>query len=655
MKTFHQKDCFVHYDETGIEIGNSLVSRKYRLEKGLLYAESVTVPASSPGNGNPYCWQGENIPVGSFGLDMDRCDISFLPGEEDKQGLAEPCMFLDLVRSKNGLTLKTHWTVLQAYPFVTCHTSIRAENKQILDIQDDTIDAVGVRQVALKLISVQLGDKTDRNDNLLIETPHLTYPPELYRAQGNIFIINDYLTGNNFMIVKEAPVPGSAAAYPGYDLLYTRNSLTLCGSGLGGAEICSEETFSYGSTIGAGGPDLRNLYKRYYRAMSGGTRQQRHYVMSNTWGDRSQDSAVCHDFMMREIEIGAEMGVDIVQIDDGWQKGITINSALRKDGVFAGYYAVDPGFWELNSVKFPEGLSPLADQARQKGIQLGLWFSPDSSNDFANWKKDVEVLTDLYRCYGIRYFKIDGVQVNSKTAERNFISFLTGVGRYSGGAISLNMDITAGNRFGYLYEKHQGTLFVENRYTDWGNYYPHRTLRNLWVLSKYFPPERFQFEILNVRRNRDKYPDIPFAPENYPVDYLFASVMVSNPLIWMEMYNLEAEDREKLGKIIRYYKSIRDDFTNADIYPIGEEPDGMGFTGFQVVLPKGGGYLLLFREAGGTAEYTYGLARPINGRIDLRYAGSNGGVPGWEQKADGLDFTVTMDKPRSFGILQYQC
>jgi alpha-galactosidase len=654
MEYFHQKDCFVRYDETCVEIGNNLVSRKYRLEKGILRAESITVPGSLRGGGDPCCWQGENIPTGSFGLDMDSCIISFLPGEDDKQGLAEPCMFFDLVRSKQGLTLKTRWTVLQAYPFITCRTSVRAESKRTLNIQDDTIDAIGIRKAALKLTSIQLVDKTDHNDNLLVETPHLTYPPEAYKSQGNIFIITDYLNGDNLMIIKEAPVPGSAVAYPGYDLLYTRNSLTLNGSGLNGAEICGEETFSYGSTVGAGGPDLQDLYKRYYRAMSGGGKQKRHYIMSNTWGDRSQDSAVCHDFMMREIECGAEMGVDIVQIDDGWQKGITINSALRKDGIFMGYYAADPEFWEVNSVKFPEGLSPLVDQAKQKGIQLGLWFSPDSSNDFSNWKRDAEVVTDFYHRNDIRYFKLDGVQINSKTAERNFISFLTEVNRYSGGAIGLNMDITASNRFGYLYEKHQGTLFVENRYTDWGNYYPHRTLRNLWSLSKYFPPERFQFEVLNMRRNQDKYPILPFVPKNYPVDYLFASVMVSNPLLWMEMHNLETGDREKLGNIIRYYKSIRNDFTNADIYPIGEEPDGMGFTGFQVVSPKGGGYLLLFREAGRAAEYTYSLSRPLNGRIDLQYTGSNGGVLGWVQKADSLKFAVTIDKPMNFGVWQYQ-
>ena len=40
---------------------------------------------------------------------------------------------------------------------------------------------------------------------------------------------------------------------------------------------------------------------------------------------------------------------------------------------------------------------------------------------------------------------------------------------------------------GYLAAREYGTLFVENRYTDFGNYYPHRTLRNLWMLARYVP------------------------------------------------------------------------------------------------------------------------------------------------------------------------
>ncbi|MFQ9799672.1 MAG: hypothetical protein ACLR23_12935 [Clostridia bacterium] len=141
-------------------------------------------------------------------------------------------------------------------------------------------------------------------------------------------------------------------------------------------------------------------------------------------------------FMMREIEIAASIDLDIVQIDDGWQKGITANSKLVKGGVWEGYYANDPNFWDINEAKFPQGLAPIVDYAASKGITMGLWFSPDSSRDFANWKRDVETLRHLYEQYNIRYFKLDGVKLRNKTCERNYLRFLEELHAISHGQIS---------------------------------------------------------------------------------------------------------------------------------------------------------------------------------------------------------------------------
>ena len=75
-----------------------------------------------------------------------------------------------------------------------------------------------------------------------------------------------------------------------------------------------------------------------------------------------------------------------------------------------------------------------------------------------------------------------------------------------------------------------GNIFLENRYTDWQNYYPYWTLRNLWMLSKYVPAEKLQIEFLNKWRNTDKYKGEVFAPENYSFEYLFATTLAGQPL-----------------------------------------------------------------------------------------------------------------------------
>ncbi|WP_217452104.1 hypothetical protein [Mucilaginibacter humi] len=94
-----------------------------------------------------------------------------------------------------------------------------------------------------------------------------------------------------------------------------------------------------------------------------------------------------------------------------------------------------------------------------------------------------------------------------------------------------NLDVTAGRRYGYHYFNTYGNIFLENRYTDWSNYYPHWTLRNLWMLSAYVPPQNLQIEFLNNYRKADKYDKADqFAPSKVSMEYEFALTMMAQPL-----------------------------------------------------------------------------------------------------------------------------
>src|ERR1700754_3984748 len=129
--------------------------------------------------------------------------------------------------------------------------------------------------------------------------------------------------------------------------------------------------------------------------------------------------------------------------------------------------------------------------------------------------------------------EIDGVQIADKKAEDNFRKMLDTVVARTDGEGLFNLDVTAGRRFGYHYFYEYGNLFLENRYTDWANYYPYFTLRNVWMLSKYMPPQRLQIEFLNKWRNADKYPAADsLSPSFYSFDYLFAITMAGQPLAW---------------------------------------------------------------------------------------------------------------------------
>jgi alpha-galactosidase len=219
------------------------------------------------------------------------------------------------------------------------------------------------------------------------------------------------------------------------------------------------------------------------------------------------------------------------------------------------------------------------------------------------------------------------------------------------------MDVTAEVRFGYLYEKQYGTLFVENRYTNAGSYYPHRTLKNLWLLAEVVPARRLQFEVLNHRRNAQKYGDDPLAPANYSIDYLFASVMVSNPLLWMEMQHLSPEDRRKLAEIVCVFRKEREQLRNAEVLPIGKLPDGTAFTGFQAIVDATNGYLILFREYTGDSNYRFTLHDLAGKNLEIEILASNLAASNFAvgDKVDSegrLD--VELRQPRSYVFLKYR-
>ena len=282
---------------------------------------------------------------------------------------------------------------------------------------------------------------------------------------------------------------------------------------------------------------------------------------------------------------------------------------------------------------------------------MGLWFSPDSAGDFENWSADAGILADFHRRLGIRYFKLDGVNVRSKTGDRNFSALLQTAAR---SGISLQLDVTAGDRFGYHYKPQYGVLFVENRYSDWGNYFPYRTLRSLWMLSRWIPTRMLQFEVLNPRRHPENYPDDPFAPGTYEMDYLFASVMAANPLLWCELSRLEPRDAAALRKIIAAWRPHRTALFQADVCPVGEEPSGRSCTGFWASCGTDHGYFIFLREKNDCTAAVYRIPALAGRMLQVKTIAANGaGGVGPEVNSDGT-VNVHFSRPDQYLFAEYR-
>jgi alpha-galactosidase len=473
----------------------------------------------------------------------------------------------------------------------------------------DTLESLALAPLHLRLTQVTLWDRTDSHNELVHETDWLLHTAEApLHLSGNLFFVEDVLTRAGLIFLKCAPLPHARPVPSPHDLLVRPGDrqFTLVGHGTKPGESASGYfwvtlTYQGGS---AGRTAALHAYQRQVRPYQPNRDGQ---LLSNTWGDRNRDGRINAAFLNEEIEAGARLGVDVVQIDDGWQKGRTANS-VQAGGVWEGFYAAEEDFWAVHPERFPDGLVPLIRRARELGMRFGLWFAPDSADDFARWREDADRLLALHREHGVDFFKIDGVKLRTRRGERNLRAFFDRVLQESGGRVVFDNDVTAETRPGYWGLMDAGPLFVENRYTDWRRYWPHATLRNLWRLAHYIDPVRLRMEWLNLARNVEKYADDPLAPAAYRPDYLFATVMFSSPLGWFEVSQLPEAYFAEAAPLIAAWKQHREAIFAGTILPIGDAPDGTSWTGFASVAPdRRSAYVLLFRETNEEKTCTFRL------------------------------------------------
>lgn len=500
--------------------------------------------------------------------------------------------------------------------------------------------------------AVEFFDITDRNNTLVQEYDRLAYRQEV-QLRGNLLLLTNTLTGERLFLLKEAPVSSVQLNYPGYDFTVKQGEVRVVGLGVAPADLNdSIWTRAYGTVIGLSLENdelgILSALRQYQSSCRIHMPGRDDMILMNTWGDRNQDKRVNEAFALAELEAGSRLGITHFQLDDGWQTGRSSNSAYQGgslDNIWR-----NPDYWKPDPVKFPQGLAPVVKRGKELGIEVCVWFNPSPDDGNVNWEKDALALIGLYKSYDIRTFKIDGVKLPDKTSEINFRKMLDMVVKETGGNAVFNLDVTAGRRGGYNYFNEYGNLFLENRYTDWKNYYPFWTLRNLWMLSKYIPAQNLQIEFLNIWRNRNNYANDPFGPANYSFDYVFAITMMAQPLAWFEATALPPE-AFKTGDIIKKYRSIQSDIHSGIILPVGEEPDGNSWTGFQSIRGMEG-YLLIFRERSGEKTAAVKTWFRKGEKVSLEPVLGKGKSFSATAGNDGV-IVFSLDNPDSFVLYKY--
>ena len=597
--------CYIYITGDTLHIGNTLIERTYLWNNGNIITKRIIDKRGSQ------IWVNKSDHADFYlpGQSTDAKDMHWNV-QEVESSISPYHKELTIEYTLDRLCVKRVYRVYPDCPAIAIDTYLKGEAKSSWMIQNKNPDDIK-HIMSLNIVSqqadlpvldqvflpgnnwkcqfVKFYDITDYHNTLVKPYEMLAYKDEACRA--NLLFFHNMEKEKGLFFLKEAPCSDVQLSYPGADFLTGTGYVKCIGIGMAATDLRPDEwikAYSIVTGVYSGNHEERLLALRSYQKNQRKLIESRdEMIMMNTWGDRRDLERLKEDYCLREIEKCAQLGINYFQLDYGWQQGTDTLSSYRD--VYK-----DPDYWIPSKKLFANGLTPLVKRGKELGVKIALFINPSFEYSNNDWLKDADSMIRMYKEYGIRNFKVDGVLLTNKLAETRFRKMLDRVMQGTNNEMVIDFDITAGQRGGYFYFNQYGNLFLENRYTDWGNYYPYRTLRNLWMLSKYVPAERLQVEFLNNWRNHKMYVNDPFAPANYSFAYLFATTMAGQPLAWFDAADLPPKAFE-IKDLVRQYRSIQHDFHEGYILPIGEEPSGKSWTGFQSIKQKEG-YILIYRE-----------------------------------------------------------
>ncbi len=336
-------------------------------------------------------------------------------------------------------------------------------------------------------------------------------------------------------------------------------------------------------------PDLRAALQRFDRTRFGFDPARDVYLIANTWGSRANDDApgrgsrdaATEPNILAELDVAADLGIDVVQIDDGWQLPADLTKTWRPP---------DAHGWRPHPTMFPHGWAAVRRRAADLGVRLGLWSA-------AQWIS-LEELLENDHAGGFTQWKLDFAYLPRHEDIRELIDKMRRFVQATGHRVRLNLDVTEhAPRFGYYFGREFGCCYLENRKPRQPEpvvYVPHLVLRDFWQLAHFTNPFRFQGSVQNVRTVNPDASDAPLHPQAYAL----AIALATTPVFFMELQTLSAEDRDAIRPLLRVYRAHRQRMYRSVVHPIGDPPSNAGWSGFQCCADDqpATGYLLLFRE-----------------------------------------------------------
>lgn len=405
-------------------------------------------------------------------------------------------------------------------------------------------------------------------------------------------------------LVKESPKCVNTPHVDTGEFVIEPNAVSVTGLGISDVSYASSTFWSFSDGLSCwanwiilheGKESFRQLaIKRFDRARFPFRVERDGMVMANTWGSggafvvqgrEGAPAATSEARLLSEIESCADLGIDLLQIDHGWNFPPESQVASKSKNP-----------WKPDQERLPNGWKPIREAAELNSIHLGLWFS------FTAALEDSESILENVRALDLRRLKLDFMTLHTVDDVDRFRRTLESLSVKLPEGTAINWDVTEGvPRVGYFYAREFGNLFLSNRENGPGpmrqgshvQFTPRLQLRDTWQLAHVMNLNQLQITV----QDKDATPTDYSNASAYPHDYSLAIALMGIPLFFQETQFLTEESRNAQRRILKIYRDVRNAIWSHYVFPIGDEPNDFSCCGFQSIDESlESGFITLFRE-----------------------------------------------------------
>lgn len=435
-------------------------------------------------------------------------------------------------------------------------------------------------------------------------------------------------------IVKESAKCVNQPAHHTGSFYSGPEGMRVTGWGLSAKEILLDrfrECWATWTIVWEGGNDgMQMALKKFDRARYPVFPERDMFILSNTWGPGNPlgQQFTEEDFLKKEIPALANIGIDVMQIDGGWQK-------------------VD-GWKDARdfSPRYKNGWKDLKQMADQYKLRFGLWVTARYVT-VEELKKNIDELRFIS-------WKVDYDSLVSKKDYEDRISKYRAAMKYAPMKTQFTLCPEYDDpRYGWYYSKEYGSIYFQNIQEGLPEHLtmvPYQVLMQHWLMAKYFNSNKLQVMLQNPKRVNGDLSDAPAHSHSY----CFAMGLPFVPCFFQSGQYLDPEGTEEMKQFIGLFKKHQENIFTAYTFPVGDLPDNETWSGFQMVSEDGvnNNYLLLFRELHNKEAVKKIQLKFLAGKT-IKITNVKTGVTETKKVDKNGALTFTISKPADFLFLKY--